>query len=178
MASLPVNTPLERHSALSLKYDMSIPRQVWSRIDGMLEERAPHRRRGYPRAGAFDRLGILAFAESGVGHLAMRFWLPGPRLVLTRETRVVGSLNSLLPMDMGQAANALVLATWRGEPGTLKYGPRNPNFARAEQGVFLEALHEDLCRVGIANHLQGGLELDAVPVRLPLDWEEPLGLLA
>lgn len=178
MASLSLNPSRERQSALLLKQDLDIPRQVWNRIDWMLEERSPFRRRGYPRAGAFDRLGLLAFAEAGPGSLAMRFWLPGPRLVLMREARVRGTLGQLLRLQSGQTANALVLAAWRSEPGTLKYGEKNLSFARTEQGVFLEALHEDLCRHGIANHLQGGLALDQTPVRLPVDWNEPLGLLA
>lgn len=50
-------------------------------------------------------------------------------------------------------------------------------FARIEQGVFLQALHNELCRKSIPNHLRGGIEIQNLPVKLPWDFEEAIGLV-
>jgi len=143
-----------------------------------LEERAPYKRSGYPRAGAFDRLAILAAWNAGAAELAGRYWLPGPRTVLIKDIQVPGRVEYLVLGNTCQSINALVLVGIRQAPGTLKYGTQNGAFARLEQGIFLQALHMALCQKAIPNHLKGGIELTELPVRLPWDVEELAGLAA
>ncbi|MCX7099251.1 MAG: hypothetical protein NTV43_15235 [Methylococcales bacterium] len=178
MASFPVNPKTARHSATSLLLETTTAAKVVQTIGALLEERAPYKRSGYPRAGAFDRLAILAVWNTGANELSGRYWLPAPRTVLSKDIQVPGRLEQLVLGNTRQAINALVLVGIRLAPGTLKYGTQNSAFARLEQGIFLQALHMDLCQQAVPNHLQGGIELATLPVRLPWDVGELAGLAA
>ena len=178
MASFPVNPLTGRHSATSLLLEATTAAKVVQTIGALLEERAPYKRSGYPRAGAFDRLAILAVWNAGVEELVGRYWLPAPRTVLSKDIQVPGRVEHLILGNTRQTINALVLVGIRQAPGILKYGTQNSAFARLEQGIFLQALHMDLCQQAVPNHLQGGIELTALPVRLPWDVEAWAGLAA
>jgi hypothetical protein len=178
MASFSVNPLTGRHSATSLLLDTTTAAKVVHTIGALLEERAPYKRSGYPRAGAFDRLAILAVWNAGAAELAGRYWLPAPRTVLTKDIQVPGRVEYLVQGNARQSINALVLVGIRQTPGILKYGAQNSAFARLEQGIFLQALHMALCQQAVPNHLKGGIELTALPVRLPWDVEEWAGLAA
>ena len=176
MASLPLSPEPVRHSASRLPGDSATAARVAQTIAELLAERAPYQRVGYPRAGAFDRLALLAFWNSGAVGLAGRYWLPAPRIVLARDFQLPGRVECLVQGDTRDSLNVLILAGIRMSPGAMKYGSRNSAFARLEQGIFLQALHLALCRQAIPNHMQGGL--DALPLRLPWDIEEWAGLAA
>jgi hypothetical protein len=157
---------------------MATAGRVAQTLSDLLEERAPYKRSGYPRAGAFDRLAMLALWNVGTAQLAGRYWLPGPRCVLTKEFQLPGQIERLLLGNAKQSVNTLVLVGFRQAPGSMKYGPQSRAFAQLEQGIFLQALHLALCQREIPNHLQGGTDLAALPLRLPWDVEAWAGMAA
>jgi hypothetical protein len=177
MAPFPLKWFLKRYSATQMSKGAHIPGQLWRTIDGLLDEREPFKRKGYPRAGGFDRLSILAIKEEGNGNLLVRHWLPAPRMVYVRNYSVHGKLDMLVPAGVADRFNALVMTTIRTAPGKMKYGEKNLHFARAEQGIFLQALHCELCRCSVPNHLQGAIQWKNIPLLLPWDFEEALGLV-
>lgn len=175
MASVSLNPDNPRYSARNLEFDPDAASLAISTIQALLDEHEPFRRRGYPRAGAFDRLAILAFHQAPGGRLLTRFWLPGPRTIHLKYLSVPGSLADLLTFE--GPANCLVLVGVRRGPGQIKYGERNVEFAHVEQGLFLQALHTALCTQGIPNRIQGGLNLRALPILCPSDIEAYMGLV-
>jgi hypothetical protein len=177
MASLPITWFKKRRSALKLPVNLKVSAQLLQLTNKLLEESAPFRRKGYPRAGGYDRLTIIVFS-AGEGHqLLIRYYIPGPRMLYIRDYKIQGQLIKLLPAQNNETVNSLLIVGLRKTPGANKYGERNLGFARIEQGVFLQALHSELCYKSIPNHIQGGIEIQRLPVRLPLDFEEIIGLV-
>jgi hypothetical protein len=166
--------PRERISTPLLSHDPDAAQTARTVIEDLIAERAPYRRRGYPRAGAFDRLAILALRDIDDGLLGLHWWLPGPRTVQCLESAVPGRLANLIrPLA---TYNALILVGRRPAVGESKYGALSVELARIEQGAFLQALHAALCARGLANHIHAGLRLQALPVRCPPDSEAYMGL--
>ena len=169
----------KRVSAKTLATNKKSIKRLYKIIDELLEEtREAFRRKGYPRAGAFDRLAIAVFTQKNKEQLNFTFYLPAPRVVYQRKITIEGTLTSLVSAQEEFAFNALVLVGYHTSSGTSKYGEElNSQFAHLEQGIFLQALHSELSYKNVPNHLQGGLRLENLVVQLPWDIEGISGLV-
>ena len=169
----------KRVSARTLATNKKSIKKLYQIIDELLEEtREAFRRKGYPRAGAFDRLAMLVCTQKSKEQLSLTFYLPAPRVIYRRKITIEGTLKSLLFSQEEFDFNALVLVGYHTSSGTPKYGEElNTQFAQLEQGIFLQALHSELSYKNVPNHLQGGLRLENLTVNLPWDIEGISGLV-
>lgn len=156
--------------------------QLLQTIENLLAERAPYKRNGYPRAGGFDRLAIMALYNSPASdqqkkRLLLRYWLPAPRMLYTHDLILEGEVASLVMTKATEQLQGLVIVAQRHTAGTLKYGQKNKHFAELEQGIFLQALHMALCQKKMPNHMQGELNLEQLPLSLPPDFDKPIGIV-
>jgi len=168
----------KRTSAKILTTNPKSIKKLSNVIDELLEGREPFRRKGYPRAGAFDRLAMLVCTQKSKEHLSLIFYLPAPRMIYRRKITIEGTLKKLVSSKEDFTFNALVLVGYHTSSGTPKYDEKlNLQFAQLEQGIFLQALHRELSYKNIPNHLQGGLRLENLLIQLPWDIEEISGLV-
>ena len=168
----------KRKSAKQLKLSQKSIKKLKSSLDKLLEERKPYRRKGYPRAGAFDRLSIILLEEITQEKLILSLFHPAPSMVHKRSITIDGKLEELISTNTPLPINALLLVGYHPASGAVKYGDSlNLQFAQLEQGIFLQALHSSLSKQRVLNHLQGGLRLENLLVSLPLDMEGITGLV-
>lgn len=179
MASVPMK-PSTRRSAVRLKACLSVYNSVLMVVEGLIQEREPFNRIGFPRAGAIDRLFITCFGGHSFELLQGTFFGLGPRKTIKYNFLIPGDMKQLVTLNSGEVANCLTVAQYRTNPGVRKYGTRNQDYARDEQGIFVQALHMELCRSGIENRIQGGINMSAIGRRvlLPIDGLGTLGVLA
>ena len=168
----------KRVSARTLATNKKSIKKLYQIIDELLEEREAFRRKGYPRAGAFDRLEMLVCTQESKEKLSLTFYIPAPIVIYRRKITIEGTLKSLVFSKEEFDFNALVLVGYHTSAGTPKYGEElNTQFAQLEQGIFLQALHSELSYKNVPNHLQGGLRLENLAVQLPWDIEGVSGLV-
>jgi len=168
----------KRKSAKQLLHNQKSVKRLKKIIQELLEEREPFKRKGYPRAGAFDRLSMVLLEETDSNLLHLSFFYPAPRMVYTKEIKIEGTLEQLLVSSTPLPVNGLLLVGHHLSSGVFKYGEElTLQFAQLEQGIFLQALHKELSSQKIENHLQGGLRLENLKIMLPVDMEGVTGLV-
>jgi len=172
------NFQAKRESATQLLTDKKSIKKLKEILKDLLEERDPYKRKGYPRAGAFDRLSMIVLEGLDDERLKLSFFHPAPRMIHQREIIIKGQLKNLVSTSTPLPINALFLVGYHRFAGAIKYGEAlNLQFSQLEQGIFLQALHDALSQQKIANHLQGGLRLNNLSIALPLDMEGITGLI-
>ena len=168
----------KRKSAKQFQSNKKSVKRLKEIVQTLLEEREPFKRKGYPRAGAFDRLSMVLLEEISPNLLHLSLFFPAPRMVYTKEIEIEGTLEQLLVSSTPLPVNGLLLVGYHLSSGVFKYGENlTLQFAQLEQGIFLQALHKELSTQKIENHLQGGLRLENLKLMFPLDMEGVTGLV-
>ncbi|RUM76590.1 MAG: hypothetical protein DSZ11_00360 [Sulfurovum sp.] len=168
----------KRKSAKQLKEDKKSIKKLKDVIDELLKEEEAFRRKGYPRAGAFDRLSMIIIENIADKKILMSFFYPAPQMLYKKEIIIKGEIEELISTSTILPINALLLVGYHSSLGVVKYGEKlNLQLAQLEQGIFLQALHQKLCEKKVKNHLQGGLRLENLSVALALDMQGISGLV-